>query len=111
MINDMHIFFAKVCDLKPLEGFIAERADWLQEKIISDNKWTTPIVVDNKVNRNFFNLGVPMVMLESWEEFKDLSINDLDEINERNKNKNFKEFVSFDYWEKQILSKKLVENQ
>lgn len=71
----------------------------------------TPIVVDNKVNRNFFNLGVPMVMLESWEEFKDLSINDLDEINERNKNKNFKEFVSFDYWEKQILSKKLVENQ
>ena len=71
----------------------------------------TPIVVENKVNRNFFNLGVPMVMLESWEEFKDLSINDLDEINERNKNKNFKEFVSFDYWEKQILSKKLVENQ
>ena len=52
-----------------------------------------------------------MVILESWEEFKDLSINDLDEINERNKNKNFKEFVSFDYWEKQILSKKLVENQ
>ena len=71
----------------------------------------TPIVVENKVNRNFFNLGVPMVILESWEEFKDLSINDLDEINERNKNKNFKEFVSFDYWEKQILSKKLVENQ
>ena len=48
MTSDMHIFFAKVCDLKPLEGFIAERADWLQEKIISDNKWTTPIVVDNK---------------------------------------------------------------
>lgn len=71
----------------------------------------TPIVVENKVNRNFFNLGVPMVMLESWEEFKDLSINDLDKINERNKNKNFKEFVIFDYWEKQILSKKLIENQ
>ena len=70
----------------------------------------TPIVVENKVNKTF-NLGVPMVMLESWEEFKDLSINDLNEINERNKNKNFKEFVSFDYWEKQILSKKLVENQ
>ena len=29
----------------------------------------TPIVVENKVNRNFFNLGVPMVILESWEEF------------------------------------------
>lgn len=70
----------------------------------------TPIVVENKVNRNFFNLGVPMVMLKSWDEFKDLSINDLDEINESNKNKNFKEFVSFDYWEKQILSKKLAEN-
>jgi L-serine kinase (ADP) len=44
----MHILFAKVADLKPLEGYISERADWLENKIIADNKWTTPIVVDNK---------------------------------------------------------------
>jgi hypothetical protein len=70
----------------------------------------TPVVVENKVNRNFFDLGVPMVILESWEQFKDLSISDLDELNEVNKDKNYKQFVSFEYWEKQILSKKILEN-
>ena len=51
-----------------------------------------------------------MVILESWEKFKDLSISDLDELNEVNKDKNYKQFVSFEYWEKQILSKKTLEN-
>ncbi|GIR04102.1 MAG: hypothetical protein CM15mP14_3200 [Rhodospirillaceae bacterium] len=67
----------------------------------------TPVVVDNKVNRNFFNLGIPMIILKSWEEFKNLTINDLDELNKPNKNKNYKEFVYFKYWERLILSKKL----
>ena len=51
-----------------------------------------------------------MVMLESWEQFKDLSINDLDELNELNEDKNYKQFVGFEYWEKQILSKKILSN-
>ena len=44
----MQILFSEVSNLKPIEGFISDRADWLEEKILSEQKWTTPIVVDNK---------------------------------------------------------------
>ena len=71
---------------------------------------STPIVLENKVNRNFFDLGVPMIILESWDQFKDLSMNDLNILNEINKNKNYEEFVNFEYWKKLILSKKLLKN-
>ena len=70
----------------------------------------TPVVIENKVNRNFFDLGVPMIILENWDHFESLSIKELDMLNEINKNKNYKEFVNFEYWEKLILSKKLLKN-
>lgn len=44
----MHILYSEVSNLKPIEGFISDRANWLEEKILSEQKWTTPIVIDNK---------------------------------------------------------------
>lgn len=48
MANNLHIFFAEVRNLSPIEGFISERADWLEDKVNTDNIWTTPIVADNR---------------------------------------------------------------
>ncbi len=68
----------------------------------------TPIVVRNKVNENFYNLGIPMIILEDWDQFRDISMRDLNALNEDNKNKDYKKFTHFKYWEQLILTKKLI---
>jgi len=65
----------------------------------------TPIVLNNIVNQNFFNLGVPLLMLNSWDELKSYTCLDLEKLNKINFNKNYDQFVRFDYWEKYIKSK------
>ncbi len=66
----------------------------------------TPIVLSNHVNNNFFSLGVPMIMLEKWDDLNHLSINDLIEMNNINNDKNYLEFATFEFWKKLIEAKK-----
>jgi L-serine kinase (ADP) len=47
-LNNYQIFFAKVNQLKPLEGFISTRADDLYKEIFRSGIWTTPLVIDNQ---------------------------------------------------------------
>ena len=47
-LNNYQIFFAKVNQLKPLEGFISARVDDLFNEISRSGIWTTPLVIDNQ---------------------------------------------------------------
>jgi hypothetical protein len=47
-LNNYHIFFAKVDQLKPLEGFISARVDDLFNEISRSGIWSTPLVIDNQ---------------------------------------------------------------
>lgn len=66
---------------------------------------TTPIVVKNRINENFFNLGVPMLMVDDWRELNELTIDDLRIMNKINSNKNYLDFVLFEFWKNFIYSK------
>ena len=44
-------------------------------------------------------------MLNSWDELKSYTCLDLEKLNKINFNKNYDQFVRFDYWKKYIKSK------
>tara|TARA_B100000575_G_scaffold294424_1_gene310265 strand:- start:5762 stop:6655 length:894 start_codon:yes stop_codon:yes gene_type:complete len=66
----------------------------------------TPIVEKNTVNENFFNIGIPLIMLESFDELTSISIDDLEQKNKANENKEYSQFSNLDYW-KEIIDRKL----
>ena len=63
---------------------------------------TTPIVINNIVNQNFYNMGIPLIILDSWNDLINLTINDLHKINKKNLNKNYEIFVDLNFWKSQI---------
>tara|TARA_A100001015_G_scaffold269531_1_gene321284 strand:+ start:4199 stop:5077 length:879 start_codon:yes stop_codon:yes gene_type:complete len=67
---------------------------------------TTPIVINNIVNQNFYNMGIPLIMLDNWNDLSNLDINDLKRINARNLEKNYEIFVNLNFWKSQIISAK-----
>ena len=67
---------------------------------------TTPIVINNIVNQNFYNMGIPLIMLDNWNDLSNLDINDLKKINKENLEKNYEIFVNFNFWKSQIISAK-----
>ena len=67
---------------------------------------TTPIVINNIVNQNFYNMGIPLIILDSWNDLSNLDINDLKRINEENLDKNYEIFVNLNFWKSQIMSAK-----
>ena len=67
----------------------------------------TPIVLSNKVNNNFFDLGVPILIIDKWTDLNDYDITDLDKLNEVNINKDYKKFVEAKYWKNLINLKKI----
>ena len=67
---------------------------------------TTPIVINNIVNQNFYNMGIPLIILDSWNDLSNLDINDLKRINEENLDKNYEIFVDLNFWKSQIMSAK-----
>ena len=62
----------------------------------------TPIVEKNNVNDNFYNMGVPLIMLDKWKDLESLEIKDLNSLNQNNKNKNYETFSSLNFWIDQI---------
>lgn len=68
----------------------------------------TPIVLKSTTNLNFYKIGVPMIMLESWENLYNLTLEDIKLLNLENNNKNFKDFALYDYWKNLVISKKLI---
>ena len=67
---------------------------------------TTPIVINNVVNQNFYNMGIPLIMLDNWNDLSNLDINDLKKINEENIEKNYEIFFNLNFWKSQIISAK-----
>ena len=65
----------------------------------------TPVVIKNNVNENFFNLGVPLLILNSWDELKKYNFSDLEEMNKVNLEKNYEQFSTFKFWNNFIESK------
>ena len=63
---------------------------------------TTPIVINNIVNQNFYNMGIPLIILDSWNDLINLTINDLHKINKINLDKNYEIFVDLNFWKSQI---------
>jgi len=63
---------------------------------------TTPIVINNTVNQNFYNMGIPLIMLDSWNDLVDLEIKDLQKINKKNLDKNYEIFVNLNFWKSQF---------
>ena len=66
----------------------------------------TPIVLKNQMNLNFFLKDVPLLMLESWEELNTLTYYQLSELNKVNASKSYIDYISYNFWFKQINSKK-----
>ena len=66
---------------------------------------TTPIVLKNNVNNNFFKLGVPLLMINNWSELNELTFSDLKTMNKINAEKNYPDFVLYEFWENFIYSK------
>ena len=71
----------------------------------------TPIVSRNPMNENFYNMGVPLIMLDNWNDLSDLTLQDINKLNLINKNKDYKKYSTFKYWNSLIISKKLTVSQ
>ena len=67
----------------------------------------TPIVRSNTVNTNFFNLGVPLLIIDDWSYLNGLTFDDLVNLNQINKNKEYRKFSTWKYWKELIESKSL----
>ena len=67
----------------------------------------TPIVRSNTVNTNFFNLGVPLLIIDDWSYLNGLTFDDLVNLNQINKNKEYRKFSTWKYWKELIESKAL----
>ena len=63
---------------------------------------TTPIVINNIVNQNFYNMGIPLIILDSWDDLINLTINDLHKMNKKNVDKSYEIFVDLNFWKSQI---------
>lgn len=68
---------------------------------------TRPIVLSNFVNNNFLKLGVPLLILDSWDELLDLDINHQNNQSLSNLNQDYYKFTQFNYWWNKILEKKI----
>tara|TARA_Y100000992_G_C21253063_1_gene486969 strand:- start:172 stop:1056 length:885 start_codon:yes stop_codon:yes gene_type:complete len=62
----------------------------------------TPIVEKNNVNDNFYNMGVPLIMLDKWSDLESLKIEDLKLLNKINKDKNYEQFSTLNFWIEKI---------
>ena len=62
----------------------------------------TPIVLNNIVNNNFFDIGVPLLLIDSWGDLKKMSIEDLNKLNSVNIGKDYQKFCRLDFWTKEI---------
>lgn len=65
----------------------------------------TPIVEKNTVNENFFNIGIPLVILDSFDELTTISYEELEQKNKINEGKSYSVFSNLDYWIKIINNK------
>ena len=66
----------------------------------------TPIVEKNTVNENFFNIGIPLIILESFNELTSISYEELEHKNKVNEGKDYSKFSNLEYW-KEIIDKKI----
>jgi len=66
---------------------------------------TIPVMLSNNFSNNFYNLGIPILLIEKWEELNKLNKTDLDELyNKIINNGSLKQFVNFEYWKKYLRS-------
>lgn len=66
---------------------------------------TIPIILSNNFSKNFHNLGIPILLIEKWEDLNKFNKTALDEIyDEYLKKGSLKRFVNFEYWKKYLKS-------
>jgi hypothetical protein len=65
-----------------------------------------PIMITTSFTKNLKKLGVPGIYLKSWDELLDFNSSKLDEIYEKEINKNFSYLTRLKYWEEKIKSYK-----
>ena len=65
-----------------------------------------PIVKHNLVNLNFVNLGIPLIMVKSWDSLNDENIYETLNKNMHNEKSDSRQFVHFEFWKNLIESKK-----
>ncbi len=65
----------------------------------------TPIVEKNTVNSNFVELGIPLIVLDKFDDLHDLEYEDLVKMNKENEKKDYEIFTSLNYWCEVINSK------
>jgi hypothetical protein len=66
-----------------------------------------PVVKNNSLNKNFFSLGIPLILIDDWGSLEVNSIKFYLEFHDKYKNHDFKKFAEFNYWNKLINSKKI----
>jgi len=62
----------------------------------------TPILISNQVNKNYYNIGIPLILLDDWEDLRSMTINDLNKLNAVNEGKEFEKFSSLEFWQQRI---------
>ena len=67
---------------------------------------STPVVERNNLTTNLFNLDVPMIILDNWNDLDSLKMNDLINLNKINKDKDGFKFTQFNFWWDKVMSKK-----
>ena len=107
-LNNYQIFFAKVNQLKPLEGFISSRADDLYDEISRSGIWTTPVVIDNQHglimdghhrHQVAMRLGLTYVPVVAWNynQVDVWSLRDTEEVTVKRILQNYKDGIIYPY--------------
>lgn len=104
--NNYQIFFAKVKQLKPLEGFISDKVNNLFNEISQSRIWTTPLVIDNQHglimdghhrHQVSIRLGLTYVPVIAWNynQLDVWSLRDTEEVTVKRIIQNYKEGILY----------------
>ncbi len=67
----------------------------------------TPVVERNYLTESLFNEGVPLLIIDNWDTFYQLTYDDLVNLNSKNLHKDGYKYIKSDYWLKKINSYKI----
>tara|TARA_B100001029_G_C15060679_1_gene458192 strand:+ start:1532 stop:2479 length:948 start_codon:yes stop_codon:yes gene_type:complete len=66
-----------------------------------------PIVERNNVNENFVQIGIPIIMLEKWEDISNLTIERMVNQYFYNKSEDPRKFIKLDFWKELIYKERI----
>ncbi len=69
---------------------------------------TVPIVLNSEFTKNLKNLGIPLLIIDNWDELNNFSSDYIANKYDYFANYNFRDFVTIDYWLKKVAEKNVI---